>query len=69
MVFSDNGLGKEDVIWTLGFRPDHDIPVNGYLKIEFPNEIRMKPGEVMAKGYCAKVGCKWTWPQSSADEQ
>lgn len=66
MVISDKRLGNKNSTWTFGFRPDHDIPANGYLKIEMPKEIRIEPGKAMKDGYCARIGCKWTWPQSRA---
>jgi hypothetical protein len=31
-----------------------------------PREIRIEPGKAMKDGYCARIGCKWTWPQSRA---
>jgi len=69
MIFSDKELGKENATWTFGFRPDHEIPANGYLKVTMPKEIVMNPGKTMKNGYCAKIGCKWTWPQSNATEK
>ena len=53
MVFSDKGLGKEDTTWTFGFRPDHDIPANGYLQFVMPDEIKLEPGQAMKTGFCA----------------
>jgi hypothetical protein len=54
-----------DSEWELTFTTSHGVPAEGYIKLEFPQEVVMSPASTMSGGTCTDG---WTCPETDATE-